>query len=87
MPHIALPESMVRASELIRSVWERRVQIINPRGGQLARPPTPLSDTALPMDDLSSTAAWEDLARLGEDIGRGWRSHLTSTELVSGMRR
>jgi hypothetical protein len=50
-------------------------------------PPTLPSDTALPMDDLSNTATWEDLSRLGEDIGRGWRSHLISTELVSGMRR
>ena len=33
------------------------------------------------------TAAWEELIRLGEEIGRGWQSPLTSVELLSEMRR
>jgi hypothetical protein len=33
------------------------------------------------------TAAWDELTRLGEEIGRGWRSPLTSAELLSDMRR
>jgi len=35
----------------------------------------------------SVMTAWEELTRLGEEIGRGWRSSLTSTELLSEMRR
>ncbi len=27
------------------------------------------------------------MKRLGEEIGQGWRSPLTSTEILSGMRR
>jgi hypothetical protein len=33
------------------------------------------------------TAAWEELSRLGKEIGRGWESPLTGAELLSQMRR
>jgi hypothetical protein len=33
------------------------------------------------------TAAWEELRRLGEEIGREWKLPQTSAELLSEMRR
>jgi AbrB family looped-hinge helix DNA binding protein len=33
------------------------------------------------------TTDQDELTRLGKEIGRGWRSPLTSTELLSEMRR
>jgi len=46
------------------------------------------ADTALaPMDEATGSHAWEALTRLGEEIGREWRSPLTSSELLSEMRR
>ena len=35
----------------------------------------------------SAESAWDELIRLGKEIGRGWRSPLTSAELLSEMRR
>ena len=90
MPDVGVRELKVRASEIIRDVRERRARyIITYRGRPVgllmpleeARP-TDLSPTGEP-----ATAVWEELTRLGEEIGRGWRSPLTSTELLSEMRR
>ena len=51
----------------------------------------------MPLDEASSASlcsteepaevAWDTLTRLGEEIGREWRSPLTSTDLLSEMRR
>jgi hypothetical protein len=51
----------------------------------------------MPLDEADPSAAssgegpvetpWETLMRLGEEIGQGWRSPLSSTELLSEMRR
>lgn len=35
----------------------------------------------------SGKEVWEELIQLGEEIGRGWQSPLTSAELLSQMRR
>lgn len=42
---------------------------------------------SLPPDGESVTTAWDELPRLGEEIGRGWSSSLTSTGLLSETRR
>jgi len=38
------------------------------------------------LDGDASAAAWDDLVRLGEKIGRGWRGRARSTEILSAMR-
>jgi hypothetical protein len=45
--------------------------------------PETLADT----DPAVAAAAWDELTRLGEEIGRGWRSPLSSTELLAETRR
>lgn len=47
---------------------------------------TQLERGAMPPSTTSSTA-WEDLRRLGEEIGRGWQAPMSSVELLSEMRR
>ena len=42
---------------------------------------------ALPATGDLVPTAWDELVRLGEEIGRGWQSSLTSTEILSEMRR
>ncbi|MDY0019399.1 MAG: hypothetical protein RBT47_05285 [Anaerolineae bacterium] len=34
-----------------------------------------------------NTDVWDLLTELGEEIGKGWQSPLTNTELISEMRR
>jgi len=90
MPDVGVRELKVRASEIIRDVRERRARYVITYRGQPVGLLMPLEE-ARPMD-LSpigepAMAVWEELTRLGEEIGRGWRSPLTSTELLSEMRR
>ena len=89
MPDVGVRELKIRASEIVRDVRERRARyIITYRGrpvGILAPLETAPESEALPGEQ--SATAWEELTRLGEEIGRGWQSPLTSAELLSEMRR
>ncbi len=46
-----------------------------------------LDATLVPPRANTAPTAWDDLMRLGEEIGRGWQSPLSSVELLSEMRR
>ena len=90
MPDVGVRELKARASEIVRNVRERRARyVITYRGRPVGLlmpldevPPTPPTSAG-----VSAIAVWEELTRLGEEIGRGWRSPLTSAELLSEMRR
>jgi hypothetical protein len=46
-------------------------------------------EEATASPDVSGTgdSAWDELARLGDEIASGWQFEKTSTELLSEMRR
>ncbi len=88
MAQVGVRELKARASEIIRAVRDRRARyVITYRGRPVG--------LLLPLEEAGEAGrpvradpdAWEELARLGEEIGRGWRSPLTSTELLAEMRR
>ena len=90
MPDVGVRELKARASEIVRNVRERRARyVITYRGKPVG--------VLLPLEEVSQAEAvaggeqgaevWEALSRLGEEIGRGWQSPLTSAELLSEMRR
>jgi prevent-host-death family protein len=90
MPDVGVRELKTRASEIVRNVRERRARyVITYRGKPVG--------VLLPLEEASQGEAvaggeqgaevWEELSRLGEEIGRGWQSPLTSAELLSEMRR
>ncbi|HTE86296.1 MAG TPA: type II toxin-antitoxin system prevent-host-death family antitoxin [Dehalococcoidia bacterium] len=85
MPDVGVRDLKTHASEIVRAVRDRRARYtITYRGrpiGMLV--PLPVSGAPAGDDD----EVWEDLLRLGEEIGRGWQSPLTSVELLSEMRR
>ena len=90
MPDIGVRELKTRASEIIRDVREQRARyVITYRGRPvgLLMPLEEVETASLPFTGEPATAVWDKLTRLGEEIGRGWRSPLTSTELLSEMRR
>ena len=90
MPDIGVREPKTRASENIRNVRERRVRYIITYQGQPVGVLMPLEQTSIePLvgTRVAATTAWDELIRLGKEIGRGWRSPLTSTELLAEMRR
>ena len=89
MAEVGVRELKARASEIIREVREQRTRYVITHRGRPVGLLIPLEESgssALPPEE-ATTAAWDDLVRLGEEIGRGWRSPLTSAELLSEMRR
>jgi len=89
MPDVGVRELKTRASEIVREVRERRARYIITYRGQPVGVLAPLDAAA--GDELSlgrePAEVWDELTRLGEEIGRGWQSPLTSAELLSQMRR
>jgi prevent-host-death family protein len=86
MPDVGVRELKARASEIVRNVRERRARYVITYRGRPVGLLMPL-DEVPPTSPTSAIAVWEELTRLGEEIGRGWRSPLTSAELLSEMRR
>ena len=90
MPDVGVRELKARASEIIRNVRERRARYVITYRGRPVGVLLPL-DKATQAEAVAGgeqgTAVWEELSQLGEEIGRGWRSPLTSAELLSEMRR
>jgi prevent-host-death family protein len=88
MPDIGVRELKTHASEIVRSVREERARYVVTYRGRPVGLLTPLDETppssAIPDDGM---AAWDELTRLGEEIGRGWKSSRTGAELLSEMRR
>jgi prevent-host-death family protein len=90
MPDIGVRELKTQASEIVRQVRDHRARYVITYRGRPVGLLMPLEETSpasLPPSEGVDESSWETLTRLGEEIGRGWRSPLTSTELLSDMRR
>ena len=89
MPDVGVRELKTRASEIIRDVRERRARYIITYRGRPVGILEPLETAGGGQGPTGEpgTAAWEELTRLGKEIGRGWQSPLTAAELLSEMRR
>jgi prevent-host-death family protein len=90
MAEIGVRELKTNASEIIREVRERRARYTVTYRGRPVGMLIPLEEArsaVLPTTGDVTSSAWDELVRLGEEIGRGWRSPLTSAELLSEMRR
>jgi prevent-host-death family protein len=90
MPDVGVRDLKIRASEIVRAVRERRARYTITYRGRPVGVLLPLEEAsaadALP-DDESGRMVWDELTEIGEEIGRGWRSDMTSFELLSQMRR
>jgi prevent-host-death family protein len=90
MPEVGVRELKIHASEIVREVKERRARYVITHRGRPVGLLVPLEEPVSPAISPSQkpeASAWEELERLGEEIGRGWRSPSTSTDLLSEMRR
>jgi len=89
MPDIGIRELKTRVSEIVREVREQRVRyVVTHRGRPVAllSPLEQAGELELISREQPSTA-WDDLTRLGEEIGLQWQSEKNSAELLSDMRR
>ena len=84
MREIGIRELKTRASEIVRDVRDHRAQYVITYRGRPVGVLQPLSEPDLGTPD---NTAWDELFQLGEEIGRGWTSPLTTGELLSEMRR
>lgn len=87
MPDVGVRELKARASQIIRRVREQRARYVITYHGRPVGLLVPVDEAPSPLAEESGAEAWETLTRLGEEIGREWQSPLTSTELLSEMRR
>jgi len=87
MPEVGVRELKSKTSEILRAIRERRARYVVTYRGRPVAALIPLDDAAAVEAPGGEREAWGRLERLGEEIGRGWRSAQTSAELLSEMRR
>ena len=87
MPDVGVRELKARASEIVQDVRERHARYIITYRGRPVGILAPLDAAPYDAGDESAAAVWEELTRLGEEIGRGWQSPLTAAELLADIRR
>ena len=69
-----------KVSEIIKNVHERmRSRITTHRGYPVA--------LLAPLEAPAQATIWEELVRLGDQIGESWKTDQTSIELFSESRR
>jgi prevent-host-death family protein len=83
MPEIGIRELKAHASDVLREVRERRTRYTVTYRGRPIGLLVPIGESG----DETPTEAWDKLMRLGKEIGSGWRSPLSSEQLLSEMRR
>src|SRR2546425_3889701 len=87
MPKMGIRELKIRASEIVRSVREGKVQYIITHRVALWAVLGPAEGTPLPEAGTPDASAWQQLEQLGKKIGKGWWSRQDSSDLLSESRR
>ena len=86
MREIGVRELKVKASEIMRSVRKRRARYLITYRGRPVGLLSPL-DQEPNRATSGELAAWDELTRLGKEIGRGWPAGVSSADVLSEMRR
>jgi hypothetical protein len=72
----------------MHSVWKRRARYVITCHGRPIGLLLPLEAAGADAEaEAPPGAVWAELTRLGAEIGQGWKSPQSSTELLSAMRR
>ena len=87
MREIGVRELKIKASEIVRSVRERRAGYIITYRGRPVGLLSPLQEQAPSRAAAGESDAWDELTRLGKKIGRGWPAGVSSADVLSEMRR
>ena len=87
MREIGVRELKTKASEIVRNVRKRRARYIITYRGRPVGLLSPLDAQEPSRADSSESPAWDELTRLGKEIGRGWPAGVSSADVLSEMRR
>jgi prevent-host-death family protein len=87
MPEIGIRELKAQVSDVIRTVNEKQATYVVTRHGRPVALLLPL-EAAPPRQPVEAAdTAWEELTRLGKEIGEHWQSEKSSVEILSEIRR
>lgn len=92
VPEIGVRDLETRASEIVEEIRQRRGRYIVTHEGRPVGMLVPLDEQASgewvtpDQDGASGEDPWNELERLGDEIGRGWGSFQLPVELLSKMR-
>lgn len=81
---IGIRELKARASAIVRSVREKRSRYLVTRRGRPEALIIPVDSEPPPK---TAGEVWERLEKLGEEIGKSWRSEKSVVETLSDLRR
>lgn len=87
MPEAGVRELKSRATRILREVRDRRARYVITFRGKPVALLAPLDTAEHASPAARGEQVWDELVRLGDEIGRGWRSSLTTVKLLSTMRR
>lgn len=88
MTEVGIRELKAKASKILDDVRERGARYVITRRGSPVGLLVPIERIAPPVaGSQPATEAWQELERLGEEIGRGWTSSRSSGEILSELRR
>jgi prevent-host-death family protein len=88
MAEVGIRELKAKASKILDEVRERGARYVITRRGRPVGVLLPIEQApaARPAGG-GELPAWEELERLGEEIGRGWASDQSSGEILTELRR
>jgi prevent-host-death family protein len=85
VPEVGVRELKSRASEIVRDVRDRKARYTVTYRGHPVGVLLPIGEAPNALD--ADEGVWDELMRLGAEIGAGWQSTQTSTEILSDLRR
>ena len=81
---IGIRELKKRVSEIVRAVKEDRARYVITQHGKPAALIIPL-DAEPPVD--KGDEVWQNLMKIRDELGKGWKSEKSAVEILSEMRR
>ena len=89
MQDIGIRELKARVSQVVHRVMEEGARYVITYHGKPVATISPAIENALESqaDVYAARSAWDELERLGQQIGLEWESDQTSAEILSQIRR
>jgi prevent-host-death family protein len=85
MSDIGVRELKIHASEIVHKVKEKGMRYVITHRGRPMAAIIPVEEVQ--MDTQSDDSVWDELVALGNQIGQGWQTKQSSTDILSDMRR
>ena len=88
MREVGVRELKMHTSKILRHLRVRRIRYLVTYRGRPVAILAPLEPAVMvPPEPDSNESVWQELVRLGKEIGKGWRAPMSSAELLSELRR